>query len=1085
MVSLERDGTEGSAHAGGRSVGTIAVALAYIGDAYSNLLLPGLASYTRANSLNLAVILVDGFSGDEDAIGDYGLIDPARVDGLIVTSGLTYRNERNLSALQVFRERYPSFPMVGLSILLEQMPSVVTNGYVGMRQALEHLIDVHGYRRVAFIEGPESSLEAQARYRAYEETLADRNIPLREDLVLPGDFSEEAGIRGVQTLLQRGVEIDALVCSNDDTAMGALEVLRDRDVRVPEDLALIGFDDVEEAAQLAVPLTTVRQPIYEMGLLSAEILHRLMRGMPVEMSNVVATELIVRRSCGCLPAVVKEAALGSLEMASVQEIPGAEEIATRLGEVIEDVAPSDHRALGEALLNDLRASESDEFARAFDRLLGRLQREGYTLSLWHEALTALRRFLISQLRDSDRIRRLEDLIQQARILVGQAANRQLAHRQMIASQRVEAVQWFNGQAANLTSLSDLPSRFAYILPRLQLDACYLSTLDDSRGSARAVDEVSLATGYPNDGLEVADDGFAVHRFVPDEIWRARIASPPTVFTVLPMSIGDQDFGISVFCGQPDDFGVCFRLREAVTGIAQRVQLLEEQRAAVREAEEESRRADIALRDALVAQQRYVEQTWEEYAAPIRGYRMSPAGDGPTDSEWVSGMHEAVLDNRWIVRYEEGEQTLSLPLNLLGEEIIGVLGFSRERAVEWTEAQIRTAQVIAEQAALALENQRLISDVQRRAARLTAASEVAGAATSLTDPDELLTRVVTLIRDRFDLYYAGIFLVDEARQWAVLVAGSGEAGQLMLAQGHRLEVGGDSMIGYCVATGNARITYDAQRAERRRPHPLLPDTRSELALPLISRGEVIGAMTIQDERPGAFTEDDVTTLQTMAAQLANAITNAHLLERMERNVHELRAATGQYTQDAWRDYLQQRSATQSYRYRLVDVALAEGRRPEAQEAWREDRTVVASLEPQAELDAGPSEQVALMGESVDSDGGTGIGVPIRLRNQVLGVLNVRFEDENVPDETVRLVEQVADRLAIALESARLLAQMRRTAQRERMIGDVTDRMRRTLDWDDLMETATQELQEMLNASRVFVQWKPPKEARSIDDGAEDA
>jgi GAF domain-containing protein len=551
-----------------------------------------------------------------------------------------------------------------------------------------------------------------------------------------------------------------------------------------------------------------------------------------------------------------------------------------------------------------------------------------------------------------------------------------------------------------------------------------------------------------------------------------------------MSIGGEDFGISVFSGQPDDFGVCFRLREAVTGIVQRASLLAEQRTAVRSAEEERRRADLALRDALVAQERYLDQAWESYAAPIRGYYISPETAGPTDTDWISGMRMAVQDNRWVVRDDGNEQTLSFPLTLLGEEIIGVLGLTREDSGEWTDREIRTAQAIVEQAALALENQRLVSDVQRRAARLAAASEVSSAATSLTDFDELLERVVKLIRNQFDLYYAGIFLVDEAGQWAVLVAGSGEAGARMLAQGHRLEVGGDSMIGYCVATGNARITYDAMREERRQPNPLLPDTRSELALPLVSRGEVIGAMTIQDEHPGAFTEDDITTLQTMAAQLANAIANARLLEQMEQSVQELRAATGQYTQEAWRDYLKQTPGARGYRYRLVDVAAASDRRPEAQEAWTQDRTVVTSLGIDRER-TGELEDEQAPEFQVASDGpGSGIGVPIRLRDQVLGVLNVRFEDDEVTSETIRLVEQVADRLALSLESARLLAEMRRVAQRERMIGDVTDRIRRTLDWDDLMQTATLELRELLGASRVFVQWKQPHADDPTGDGAEE-
>jgi DNA-binding LacI/PurR family transcriptional regulator/GAF domain-containing protein len=1070
-----------------RPRGTLGILLNSLGDAYSALLLDGLADYAQANDLNLGVVLMEGFANAEGALGEYALISPERFDGIVLTGALAYRSERGADRLESFRARYPDLPMVGILFEMDQVLSVSADGYVGMRQAVEHLIDEHGYRRLAFIKGPPSSFVAQERYRAYVDVLADRDIPLSEDLVLPGDFTQEAGEAGVQRLLEQGVEIDALVCSNDEEAIGALEVLRTRGIQVPQDLAVTGFDDAREAAQVAVPLTTVRQPVYEMGRRSGEILHRLIAGEVVDEDRVIPTELIIRRSCGCLPAVITGAGIGRPD-AGGDALHQPDSLAARLADLVEGFTTPDLLPLAEALFYDLDDFESNDFARTLDRALSGLQQEGGERSFiqWQKALTVVRQELLRSMEDSSRIRRLEALFQQARILVGRAENHWLAYQQMLVNQRGEAIEWFQGQSASLTALEGLTSRFATVLPQLQLNACYLSTLREAGENAQPGDQASLDLGYVVGESEVGGGTFPVNRWLPDEIWAARLDAGPSVFSVIPMSVGAEDFGLSVFWGRPEDFGVCDQLQEAVTGIVQRAQLLEEQRAALNAAEEERRRADTALRDALVAQQRYVEQAWDAYASTVRGYQVSPSGQGPTDTDWMSGMRASVRDNRRVIRREGDTQTLSLPLRLLGEGVIGVLGFSREGSAAWTEEEIRMAESVVEQAALALENQRLVSDVQRRAARLTAASEVSSAATSITDLDALLSRVVELIRDQFDLYYAGIFLVDEARRWAVLVAGSGEAGRLMLDQGHRLEVGGDSMIGYCVETGNARITYDARREERRQPHPLLPDTRSELALPLISRGEVIGAMTIQDARPGAFTEDDITTLQTMAAQLANAIANARLLDQMEESLRELRAATGQYTQEAWRDYLEQRSGTQGYRYRLVDMVAAANRRPEAETAWRQDRTVVTALTSEDELVDGWSDGEDFATEVVRrDDGGVGIGVPIRLRNQVLGVLNVRFEDDEVPEETVRLVEQVADRLALALESARLLSQMRRAAQRERMIGDVTNRMRRTLDWDDLMQTTTQDLREMLNASRVFVQWKPPQAGNATDDGAEDS
>jgi GAF domain-containing protein len=139
----------------------------------------------------------------------------------------------------------------------------------------------------------------------------------------------------------------------------------------------------------------------------------------------------------------------------------------------------------------------------------------------------------------------------------------------------------------------------------------------------------------------------------------------------------------------------------------------------------------------------------------------------------------------------------------------------------------------------------------------------------------------LVRDRFNFYYVGLFLLGEGGEYVVLRDGTGEAGHQMLERGHELEVGGTSMIGWCTAHGKARIALDMGKEAMRFDNPLLPETRSEMALPLISRGRVIGAVTIQSTRPAAFSEEDITVLQTMADQVANAIENARLFEGAQR------------------------------------------------------------------------------------------------------------------------------------------------------------------------------------------------------------
>ncbi len=179
-----------------------------------------------------------------------------------------------------------------------------------------------------------------------------------------------------------------------------------------------------------------------------------------------------------------------------------------------------------------------------------------------------------------------------------------------------------------------------------------------------------------------------------------------------------------------------------------------------------------------------------------------------------------------------------------------------------------------------EQEQARAELERRALQLSTAAKVSRAASSILGLDELLPQVVELIRDRFGFYYVGIFLVDEERQYAVLRVGTGEAGRQMVAEGHRLKIGGESMIGWCVANKQARIVLDVGEEAVRFDNPLLPETHSEMALPLISRKRVIGAVTVQSVEKAAFSDADVAVLQTMADQVANAIQNTRLFEQAQ-------------------------------------------------------------------------------------------------------------------------------------------------------------------------------------------------------------
>jgi PAS domain S-box-containing protein len=181
----------------------------------------------------------------------------------------------------------------------------------------------------------------------------------------------------------------------------------------------------------------------------------------------------------------------------------------------------------------------------------------------------------------------------------------------------------------------------------------------------------------------------------------------------------------------------------------------------------------------------------------------------------------------------------------------------------------------------------ITAQKQQAIRLQAAADVSRAAGSVLNSDELILQTVNLVCDRFNFYYVGLFLLDEERQFAVLKAGTGEAGRQMVSQNHRLEVGETSMVGQCIAKRQAHVALDIGKEAIRFENPLLPDTHSELALPLISRGQVIGAVTVQSDRQSAFAEEDIIVLQTMADQIAVAIENARLFEQTQASEVTLR------------------------------------------------------------------------------------------------------------------------------------------------------------------------------------------------------
>ncbi|MCE7861113.1 MAG: GAF domain-containing protein, partial [Chloroflexi bacterium CFX2] len=229
--------------------------------------------------------------------------------------------------------------------------------------------------------------------------------------------------------------------------------------------------------------------------------------------------------------------------------------------------------------------------------------------------------------------------------------------------------------------------------------------------------------------------------------------------------------------------------------------------------------------------------------------------------------------------------MALPL-VIADEVIGALTVQSTEEAAFHEEDIDALQTMADQLAVAIQNSKLHRQEERRSRLLRAANRVGKETASILDLDQLLPQTVNIICEAYGLYYAGVFLLDEKGEYAVLRAGYGKAGKAMVTEGHKLRIGTESMIGACIAMGEARIALDVgeERVHFKNPH--LPHTRSEMALPLIYGGKALGAVTIQSSEERAFSDDDITTLLTMAEHLAVAINNARLIDELKEAHNEI-------------------------------------------------------------------------------------------------------------------------------------------------------------------------------------------------------
>lgn len=335
--------------------------------------------------------------------------------------------------------------------------------------------------------------------------------------------------------------------------------------------------------------------------------------------------------------------------------------------------------------------------------------------------------------------------------------------------------------------------------------------------------------------------------------------------------------------------------------------------------------------------------------------------------------------------------------------------------------------------------------ERRARQFEAIAQVTRAMLSNQSIESLLKLLTQVISDKFGFYHVGIFLLDENREFAVLRAANSDGGKRMIARDHKLGIGKTGIVGFVAAVGTPRIALDVGVDAAYFDNPDLPETRSEMALPLQIAGNIFGVLDVQSIYPNAFQVEDVNVLSTLADQVAIAIQNAQAFETTQRYLEEAQRNSSAYLNESWRTL---NPGSQSWGYLISNNNI----RPL-------DRPFHAPLISEASAQDRPVFENGQLAR---------LAVPIRLAGNIVGTLHIQLPEHEWESDEIDIAQAVADRLSLALESTTLLEATQKRAEIERLTADITGKIGSSTQIDSILRTAAEELSRALGGSDVLVQ-----------------
>ncbi len=537
--------------------------------AYQADIILGAHEECERRGFDLIVLAGGRLDGIDPRSYAYDIAAPASLDAAVLVPG-TWGAALDSAPVQRLLQRYSSMHTCIIGARVGDAPSVCIDNSVGVQEMTRHLIERHGRKRVAFIAG--RGFESDERQRGYERALRDAGLPPAPELVYAGDYSLESGREGAARWCGVGdLACDAIVAANDWMAAGALEVLQERGIRVPEQVSVTGFDDIDRSSFMSPPLTTIRQPPRFLGSEAVTLVAELITESLVERHVSVRTFPQIRRSCGCFGhASVRHSVvphrgptLESLGDARSRIVAGLTQAALHLTGGLPEKRAG---ALVDALVQDLSERKEHLFLECLHALVAEHAGHG-NITAWHQVITQLRVLCVAVLAgDVGMLTRAETLFGRAYIAIGEQA--ELAQGRRLLERDDPMFKLEDVSRAARTAL-DWPALCRVLrdhLPRFRIPRCYVAT-----GSAGAGSESRQVFAFDNGRLhELPEEGLA---FATSEIISQAVRpGARTTLVVHPMFMQDEILGHACFELGPKE-GVVFKtLGDLISGSLKAIQL---------------------------------------------------------------------------------------------------------------------------------------------------------------------------------------------------------------------------------------------------------------------------------------------------------------------------------------------------------------------------------------------------------------------------------------------------------------------------------------------------------------------------------